>query len=178
MQIKNSSNNYGIVAKSFHWIMALIIICLLCVGLYMVGLPLSSQKLKLFRWHKEFGLLILMLVILRYGWRLLNTTPVLPATMPWWQKLAAHASHWALYGFMVAMPLTGWLLTSAAGLAPSFFGLFVMPTLIAPNDSLTHLLGDIHKWLAWGLIATICAHAGAALYHYFVEKDDILQRML
>ena len=178
MLIKNTQTQYGVVAKFIHWLMALLIIGMLALGLYMSDLPISELKLRLYGIHKEFGILILMLVMFRIVWRIGNIVPLLPNTIPVWQKFAAHAVHWMLYGFMFAMPITGWLMTSAAGLPPSFFGLFTLPSLIAPNAALFKLFIDIHSWLAYGLIATFCAHVGAALQHHFIEKDDVLRRML
>ncbi len=178
MRIKNTNDRYGIVAVTFHWLMALLVIGLLCVGLYMTSLKISAQKLQLYGWHKEFGLLVLFLVIIRLSWRFININPTLPSSIPAWQRFIAHAVQWALLGFMIAMPITGWLVTSAAGLAPSFFGLFVLPTLVAPDDHLRHVFADMHEWIAYGLIATICAHVGAALKHHFIDKDDVLRRML
>jgi cytochrome b561 len=178
MQIKNTLERYGLIAILFHWITALLVVGLLCVGLYMADLKISSLKLRLFGLHKEFGLLVLFLVMGRLGWRFMSINPALPLTVPLWQKLAAHAVQWMLIGCMVAMPMTGWLLTSAAGLAPSFFGWFVMPPLIAPNDALRHLFAEIHQWIAYGFIALICAHVGAALKHHYIDNDDVLRRML
>ncbi|HEV2613616.1 MAG TPA: cytochrome b [Gammaproteobacteria bacterium] len=178
MLIKNTQTQYGIVNKFLHWLMALIIIGMLALGLYMSDLPISELKLRLYGIHKEFGILILMLVMFRIVWRIGNIVPLLPPTIPAWQKFAAHAVHWMLYGFMFAMPITGWLMTSAAGLPPSFFGLFTLPSLIAPNDALFKLFIEIHTWLAYGLIATFGAHVGAALKHQFINKDDVLRRML
>jgi cytochrome b561 len=178
MQIDNTKASYGVVTKMFHWTMAIIIIGMLILGVYMVTLSVSLQKLKLYGWHKEFGILVLMLACLRLGWRMRSQTPALPFGMPKWQVFAAHASHWALYGFMFAIPLTGWLLTSAANLPPSFFGLFVLPPLVAPNHDLLELFATIHQWLAYCLIGLLCLHVGAALQHHFVDKDEILRRML
>ena len=89
MQIKNLENRFGIVGISFHWIIAAIIISMLILGLYMTGLPNSLQKLKLFGWHKEFGILVLILACLRFGWRFININPSLDNSLPVWQKLAA-----------------------------------------------------------------------------------------
>lgn len=178
MLLKNTQTQYGIVAKSIHWFMALLIIGMLILGLYMADLPISEEKLQLYGIHKEFGLLILMLVIFRITWRIGNIVPLLPSTIPTWQKFAAHAVHWMLYGFMFALPITGWLMTSAAGLPPSFFGLFTLPSILSPNPVWLKLLENIHSWLAYGLIATFGAHVGAALKHHFINKDDVLRRML
>ena len=178
MLVKNIETQYGIVTKFLHWLMALIIIGMLALGLYMSALPISEEKLQLYGIHKEFGILILMLVIFRITWRIGNIVPLLPNTIPAWQKFAAHAVHWALYGFMFALPITGWLMTSAAGLPPSFFGLFTLPALLSPNPVWLNLFVTIHTWLAYGLIATFGAHVGAALKHHFINKDDVLRRML
>lgn len=176
MRLKNTDTHFGLVAILLHWVMAILIIGLLASGLYMVGLPISLQKLKLYGWHKEYGLLVLGLVIVRLGWRLLNTTPLL--SLPWWERLTAHLVHWAFYGFMLAMPISGWLITSAAGLPASFFNLFTLPNLIAPNKELLPVFEIIHQWLGYALLATIVLHSLAALKHHFINKDDILRRML
>lgn len=178
MQVRNTETQYGIITKSLHWFMALLIVGMLILGLYMADLPISEQKLRLYGIHKEFGILILMLVIFRITWRIGNIVPLLPNTIPAWQKFAAHTVHWMLYGFMFALPITGWLMTSAAGLPPSFFGLFTLPALLSPNPVWLNLFVNIHTWLAYGLIATFGAHVGAALKHHFINKDDVLRRML
>lgn len=177
MQIKNTQNRFGIVTILLHWLMAILIIILLAFGLYMTRIPISALKLKLYGWHKELGMLVLMLAAIRIAWRLSNITPSL-AALPWWEKLAARVMHWAFYGFMFALPISGWLMTSASGLPVSFFGLFLMPDLISPNEHWRLLLVDIHKWLAYGLILAFCGHTAAALKHHFIDKDDILRRML
>ena len=177
MQIKNSSNHYGLVAIMLHWVMAIIIIGLLCLGLYMTGLPTSPQKIKFYGWHKEFGALVFMLAALRILWYVANIKPSL-SMLNTLERFGARAAHWALYGFMFALPLTGWLMSSASGFPVSFFGLFILPDLIAPNDEARHLFAQIHEWLAYGLIAIIILHVLAALKHYLIDRDDILQRML
>lgn len=178
MKVTNTENHYGAVAILLHWIMAIIIIGLLALGLYMVRLPDNLQKLQLFGWHKEYGMLVLMLVCFRIGWRFANIVPALPNDIPIWQKIAARTVHWAFYIFMFAMPLTGWLITSAANLPVSFFGWFTIPTLISPNSDLQSFFSEIHEWLAYAFIATICLHSGAALQHHFINKDNVLKGML
>ncbi len=176
MHIKNTESGYGMIAIFLHWLMAILLIGLLVFGLYMVNMPISLAKLKLYGWHKEYGILALMLVLIRIVWRLANLTPYL--ALPLWEKIAARTVHWAFYVFMFAMPITGWLITSAAGLPVSFFGLFVLPDLVSPNPDLMKLCQEIHAWLGYGLIATIVLHTAAALKHHFINRDDILKRML
>src|SRR5208337_4014778 len=100
MQIKNTQNRYGEVAIFLHWILALLLIFLVGYGLYMVRVPFSAHKLKLYGWHKEYGLLALLLVMARIVWRIGNITPALPDSLPHWQQIAARTVHWAFYFFM------------------------------------------------------------------------------
>jgi len=176
MQIKNSTTRFGIVAILLHWIIAVLIIGLLALGLYMIALPISLEKLKLYGWHKEYGLLALFLAIFRIVWRLSNQTPEL--ALPWLEKVAARSMHWAFYCFMFAMPITGWLITSSAGLPASFFDLFTLPNLVAPDESKRIFFQWVHQWLGYALIAAITLHCAAALKHHFINKDDILRRMI
>lgn len=175
MLIKNTETRYGMVAILLHWIIAILLIGLLALGIYMVALPISLEKLKLYGWHKEYGILALFLFFIRLLWRWMNITPRL--ALPLLEKIAARLVHWSFYGFMLAMPITGWLITSAAGLPVSFFGWFVLPDLISPNENSMILFQEIHKWLGYGLIATIILHVSAALKHHFINKDDILRRI-
>jgi cytochrome b561 len=176
-QFTNTTDRFGIVAILFHWLMAIIIIGMLTLGLYMADQPKSLWKIKLYGWHKEWGMLVLMLVIFRIIWRTGNRNPLL-SMLPAWERISAKLTHYALYFFMIAMPLTGWLLSSAADRPVSFFGMFVIPTLIPPNEKQVEVFAEIHEWLAYGLIATICLHVLAALKQHFFNKDDILKRML
>ena len=105
---------------------------LIFLGLYMEPLPIHLHKLKLYGWHKEWGILVLLLATLRVLWRFWSPPPPLPMTMPAWQRLAAHSVHFAFYVFMFALPLSGWMISSAAGLPVSFFGIVVLPDLVAP----------------------------------------------
>jgi cytochrome b561 len=180
-KIKNTERYYGLISIVFHWLMAVLIIVLIALGLYMVALPdigFNTRKLTIIFVHKELGVLVLTLVSIRLIWRLCNVVPRLSGHMPTWQKLAAHTSHWALYGFMFALPISGWLMSSASGIPMTFLGLFELPNLISPNIYKMQLLIEIHKWLAYGLIVTILVHISAALMHHFIYKDDTLRKML
>ncbi len=174
--LKNTSTQYGSIAISLHWIMAILIIGLLILGLYMTNLPIGLLKLKLYGWHKEYGLLVLALVIIRLMWRFINITPML--SLPSWEIIAARCTHWSFYLLMFALPVSGWMLSSAAGLPISFFGLFTLPDLVSANENLRMTMQLIHMWLAYAMIALLCLHIAASLKHHFINKDDILRRML
>ena len=170
--------HYTSTAKTLHWLISLLLLGLLGLGFYMQGLPLSPAKLKLYSWHKWFGVTVFLLVIVRLAWRITNPPPALPEHMPKAQQLMAHAGHLALYGLMLAIPLSGWLMSSAKGFQTVWFGVLPLPDLLAADKELGEQLLTLHLGLNLGLIAVLVGHVGAALKHHFIDKDDILVRML
>ena len=171
------STHYTATAKFFHWLMTVLLFGLLALGFYMSELPFSPQKLQFYSWHKWAGVTAFLLVCLRLLWRLKNPPPPLPESMPKVMQSAAHAGHFALYVLMFAMPLSGWLMSSAKGFQTVYFGVLPIPDLIDKNKELGQLLGEVHETLAWLLIVLVAGHIAAALKHHFIDKDDVLIRM-
>lgn len=178
MALRNTLEKYGYVAIAFHWTIAFLILGLLAVGLYMVDLPISLKKVELYGVHKSVGLTVLFLACLRLIWRLTSIIPVLPQHMPWWQQHSAHFTHYLLYATMFAMPISGWLMSSALGFPVSFFGLFTLPDMVKPDPELGSYLKLTHEWVGYLLMAQISLHVGATLFHVFYYRDNILRRML
>ncbi len=176
--LKNNNEIYGVIAKSFHWLIGLFIILMLIMGFYMGTLDMSPNTLILYNLHKATGVAIFFLVLFRLMWRLSNITPKLPDIMPNIQKKIAHIGHFLLYVLMVLMPLSGYFLSVAAGFKVSFFGLFTLPSLIEPSKPLRNIFGELHEVFAISLIVIISLHVIAALVHHFYYKDNILKRML
>ena len=168
---------YTGTAITLHWLIAAGILCTFVLGTYMADLPLSPWKLKLFSWHKWAGVTIFLLAALRLGWRAGHRPPELPA-MPVWQLRAATWTHLALYALMFAIPLTGWLMSSAKGFTTVYFGVLPLPDLLAKNVPLGKQLAEVHETLAWLMLALVGTHAAAALKHHLLDKDDVLKRML
>lgn len=171
-------SRYTAPAIAFHWIIALLIIGNLAFGLSIVDLPLSPQKLRYFSWHKWTGVTIFLIAALRLIWRLGHPAPALPATMKPWEQKAAHAIHALLYILFFAAPLTGWLFSSAAGFQTVYFGIVPIPDLLSKNKETAEVLKIAHHWVNYALGAAIVLHAAAALKHHFVDRDDVLARML
>ena len=169
---------YTGIAKLFHWLLALMIVISFGVGLYMVDQPFSPQRLKLYNWHKWAGVTILALSALRLLWRLYKPAPALPATMPAWQKMASDLVHIFLYILFFAVPLTGWAYSSAAGFSIVWFGVLPLPDLVSKNRELAEFLKPFHWIAAYSLAAMVLIHIAAALKHHFIERDDVLKRML
>jgi cytochrome b561 len=179
-QLANSEQRYGAMAMMLHWIMAVVLIMLIVLGLYMVSLPdvgFNTKKIALILYHKELGILALALAALRLAWRVGNALPRLVESLPDWQKVIARFVHLCFYALMFALPISGWIMSSATGIPVSFFGFFDLPDLVSYNDRLFHTFIDIHKWLGYALIVLILVHAGAALRHHLVLKDETLKRM-
>lgn len=174
----DSGARYTVVAIGLHWLIAFALIGSFALGLYMADLPLSPQKLKLYSWHKWAGVTIFLFVVVRLGWRLGHPPPELPATMPAWQRSVAGATHVLLYLLMIAVPLSGWLMSSAKGFQTVWFGIVPLPDLLDKNAELGDLLQQMHMLLNFSMAGLVAAHAGAALKHHFIDRDDILARML
>ncbi len=178
LQELERTNRYTKTAISLHWLMAILLICLFAIGVYMHELPLSPWKLQVYSWHKWAGVTAFILVLARLAWRLTHRPPPLPLNMPRSAELAAHAGHALLYLLMIAIPLTGWLMSSAKGVQTVYFGMIPLPDLLAKNKELGNLLQGVHAWLNYMLAAIVVIHIAAALKHHFIDKDNVLTRML
>ena len=169
---------YTLTAIRLHWLMALLMTGLFGVGLYMTGLKLSPQKLQIYAWHKWAGVTVFALALVRLAWRAGHRPPPDPAGMPRWQVVAAHGVHHLLYVLMLAIPLSGWLMSSAKGFQTVWFGVLPLPDLLQKDKALGDLLQTVHQWLNYTLAGLVLANAGAALKHHFVDRDGVLARML
>jgi len=176
------TDSYTRVAIALHWIIGVAIIMMLGMGFFMEDLP-NEIKPFVYQTHKSIGLTILVLSFVRLLWRLTHKVPSLPQGMKNWEILASKLTHWGFYLAMIALPLSGWLLVSAApppyDYPVQWFGLFEWPTLpIERAKETAHDFSEIHEILAIGTIALLVLHVGAALKHHFIVKDDVLTRML
>jgi len=172
------TQRYTLTAISLHWLMALLLFGIFPLGIYMHDLPLSPTKLQLYSYHKWIGVTIFLLVLVRLFWRATHTPPPLPDTIPRWQQLASQAVHTGLYGLMLAVPVSGWLMSSAKGFKTVWFGIVALPDLVAKDKVLGEWLGEVHEMLSFTLALLVALHIAAALKHHFLERDDVLRRML
>ncbi len=186
MQLRNTRNGYGIVAIAFHWTMAVLMVGLFVLGKYMVGLdPMAPDTFALYQWHKSFGFVVLALAVLRLAWRFANPAPKLPAGMPAIERLAAHLGHFGLYALLLALPLSGWLMVSASpwGIPTVLFEVLPVPHLPVPGalgdkPAAEALLKELHEMLGFALLLLVVLHVAAALKHHFLNRDDVLRRMV
>ena len=180
-RLRNTGERFGAPAIALHWAMALLLLGLLASGLVMSRMPdvgFDTRKIVLILYHKQVGMLALAMALLRLAWRVGNALPALVDTLPRWQQVTARLIHLCFYALMFALPLTGWLMSSAGGFPMSFLDLFELPDLIAPSEYRFRALIAIHQWLGYALLALALLHTGAALRHHFLLGDRTLRKML
>lgn len=170
---------YTTPAIVLHWLIALLIACGFGLGVTMVDIPgITPTKLKYFSWHKWIGVTVLGLACARVLWRLTHPAPSYPASMPTWQQRAASLLHCLLYILIFAVPISGYFYSLAAGVPVVYLGVIPLPVLIAPDNALKPILKEVHYALNMTLLAAVFLHVAAALKHHFVDRDDVLKRML
>lgn len=171
------NNGHTTGTRLLHWSMAFIVISMFCLGSSMVQ-SLDVWQIEAVNLHKSFGVLVLILVILRLLNKLIVKSPPLPNDLPKWQRFAAHLTHFSLYTLMILMPLSGWLMQSADGREVSLFGWITLPQLVQSNIELFGFFRDVHGNASWLFFVLIFMHIGAALYHGLVRRDGVLSSMV
>jgi len=170
---------YSRTAIALHWLIALLMICGFYLGWIMTDIPgFTPTKLKYVSWHKWIGVTVFALAVLRALWRATHQAPPMPVAMPTWQKAAAHATHALLYVLMLAIPISGYFFSSAAGVQVVYLGVLPLPTFIGPDQALKAILRTTHIALNYTLLVLFAMHVLAALKHQFVERDGLLARMI
>ncbi len=174
-----AKQGYDALARAFHWITAILIIALFALGWTMSDLDNADpEKFRLYQIHKSIGITVLLLALLRLGWRATHKAPPWPSHMAPWERLAAAGAHWALYGLILLQPFLGVLQSNAANFPIVFWGGFELPALIAPNETIADLLLSAHHLLANVLAGLVLLHVAAALRHHIQLKDDVLRNMM
>lgn len=170
---------YTKTAIFFHWLMALMIIAAFCLGLIMVDIPgFTPSKLRYYAWHKWVGVTIFGLACLRLLWRLTHTPPPYSSAMPTWEKKAGSSLHFLMYILIFCIPISGYLYSVASGIPVVYLGVLPMPVMMDPNPDLAELLEEAHFALNMALAACFALHVIAALKHHFIDRDDVLKRMI
>jgi cytochrome b561 len=180
-RLANTEERYGIVAIALHWAMAALLLVLIGLGLYMVQLPdvgYDTEKITLILVHKALGMAAMAAAMLRLAWRLASAMPRLVEGLPEWQQVLARFVHLVFYALLFALPMTGWLMSSAGGYPVPIFSWFSMPDLIGVDEWLFQVTIAVHRWLAYALMLLSVLHAGAALHHHLRLRDDTLRRIL
>jgi cytochrome b561 len=173
------ASQYGAVAKATHWAMFVLVAAQFVVAWTMPPIEWGTQPEFLINLHLSLGTLLLLLIVFRVAWRLTHPAPPPLDGIPAWQRWGAGLTHAALYLLLIALPITGWAAASVRGWPVTLFGLFELPALLPPRTRIGFKAGDLHAdMLSWILLALIGLHVVAALYHRFVKRDGVLERML
>lgn len=178
MTLKNTPDRWGAVSQSLHWVVVVLILVMAYIGLTMGDLPNGPDKIKTYALHKSIGITILGLVALRVLWRAYAGTPRPVPNMPIWQERIAALTHLAIYALLFAIPISGWVLNSAAGFPLQWFGVVNLPHIVDKSHDLHEMAEEAHEIMFWLLILLVVAHAGAAYYHHLFQRDATLARML
>jgi cytochrome b561 len=188
MSAKSSNIRYGAVAMTFHWVIAALIITNVVLGIYFVnGLDRQDPMRRIIvQWHESIGATVLVLSLLRLGWRLINPVPRLPADFSRTKRILARGTHYTLYALMILVPFIGWELASIPDRPLVLFGGVPWPKIWYLANMTQHdqrfwagIIAPSHVILAFLLFALAVGHLCAALfYHYMIRKDQILQRMV
>lgn len=176
--LRNSQTQYGAIARLFHWLIVGMIILQVTLAFIFEGMPRGLEKIAVIGLHKSVGMTILILAILRLLWRFYNPQPALPLHMKVYQRVLSKVTHGGLYLILFALPVSGWIMSSAAKIPVSYFGLFNFPDWVSPDKDLVRLSKDIHESLVYLLLALVSLHIAAVIWHQWIVKDGILYRML
>jgi len=172
------TDHYPATSKWLHWLVAICVLTTAPVAIAMVNVGKGPTQDMLYNFHKSLGVLILILMLLRLINRLVVGAPIPDPDIEPWQKTVSSIVHTSLYVLLLAMPVVGYIANSVYGAATPFFGLFELPPIASKNEELAKQLFAIHSWVGWLVIAIVLTHVSAALYHYFIRRDNVLQRML
>ncbi len=184
MRWRNTPGGYGLAARIFHWLVFAILLVEIAVGWYMSDLATDpdvpfaeTTKGFLLFIHESMALIVLVLILLRLGWKFYDTKP-LPVVMPPWKRRSASFMHGLLYVLILVQPISGLIMVQANGYPIPFFGLFTLPPILPVNEVLGDFMHEVHEYI-WQLLGiAVLIHAGAALHHHFIVKDNSLKRML
>ncbi|SEG19282.1 cytochrome b [Vibrio hangzhouensis] len=168
---------YSAFFRFIHFFCALAVFALIPLGFYMKGVGDEQLLITLYDLHKSLGVLILAMVIFRIYLRIKIVEPTSSVSHTRLERSLSFITHKSLYALLLIMPVSGWLMSNAAGFPVSFFGLFELPYLVAKNDETIGIYQNIHFFAAFALIALIMLHAAGALKHHFIDKDETLKRM-
>lgn len=178
MPLKNSREHWGSISKTLHWLVLALVLAMAWLGLTMGDLPSGPDKVATYALHKSIGITILALVVIRLLWRVFAGAPAPVTGTPPLQVRMATLTHWSLYALLLAMPISGWVVNSAAGFPLQWFGLVDLPAITGTDQDLRGLAQDLHEWMFWALVTLATLHAAAALYHHLFVGDATLARML
>jgi cytochrome b561 len=171
-------SEYDRVAKGLHWLVVVLLVVQFGVAWTMPDVGRDTKPIGLIAWHLSIGVFILLVMLVRLGWRAVSDVPPAPVDLAPPLRLLSLATHFLLYGILIVQPLLGWINASARGWAVTLFGVIPLPALAPSGSSRGRAMGDVHQIVAFVLLGAVGLHVLGALYHQFILKDALLRRML
>ncbi|MBK1661280.1 cytochrome b [Paracraurococcus ruber] len=169
---------YDPVSRGFHWLVAALVAAQIVIALLLPAVLPDSAADSLSAWHLAMGSTVLLVMLLRLGWRLTHPAPPAPAGLPPALRLLARGTHWSLYGVLILLPLLGWVAANAYDATPRLLGLLPLPRLVAPDKAFAETIGGVHGTVALLLFGLIALHVAGALHHALIRRDGVIRRML
>lgn len=177
--LKNSESHYGTISKTLHWVVAMTVFAMFGVGFWMVDLTYYSDWYQVApHYHKSVGILLAVLMVFRLVWRITSKKPAALDSHKRWETILAHTIHVLFYWILFAIFVSGYMISTADGRGIEVFNWFEVPSIGELFDKQEDVAGDVHKWLAYGLMGLVALHLAGALKHHFIDKDSTLKRML
>ena len=171
-------DSYGSIAKWLHWLVFALVFVQFIIAWTMPEIRRGVVPETLINLHMSFGVLIMAVVLIRLLWRYAYPVEATVENTPPWQRTLARVTHWMLYGLLLVLPILGWAAASARNWTVRLFDLVTLPRLLPAEARIGFVAGDVHVVLSWVLLGLAGFHVAAGLYHYFVLRDRVLQRML
>ena len=179
MLIRNTSDQFGLVAKLIHWVIAVLILGLIWLGWYMVDLTYYDTWYNAsLTAHRSLGMIVLGLALFKVAWLMFSPTPEPLPTLKDWEHQSSKLVHWIVFVSMFVIPITGYVISTSEGAAVPIFDWFDLPALFVASETTRDLAIDIHYYVAYAILAVVFVHAGAAFKHQFINDDGTLKRML
>jgi len=169
---------FSFTTRLLHWAIAAFLLIQIPLAWYMTDLPMGTDKFAKYALHKSFGMVLFSLAVARLIWAIISKRPQLPPDTKPYEKILAKATQGLLYLIVIAMPISGWVMSSAANVPVTVFGLIPLPGLVEPNEQLMESMGNVHEIQSIALLCLVTLHFLAGLKHHFIDRDNVLHSML
>jgi cytochrome b561 len=177
--IRNTASRWGGMSRGLHWLLAVAIIGMIAFGWWMNHFPARPDRFFYRSIHADIGYVVLLLLVLRLIWRLVNPPPALPSETPAWRRWFARVNQWALDLVAITVAMLGWAHSGAhTPNYASWFGLFQVPQLTSPDKAAAQAYEDRHILFAYVLLALVVIHIVAAVWHHLIRRDAVVSRMI